>query len=555
MNCILSKFLFRSLLLLVTILLSIFSFADTLIKNVKGYSFEQSEPVKFAALAFQGDKITGVYQKMPDAAGFNTVIDGKGATLMPGLIDAHGHVFRYGEALNQVILNGSTSKAEALARIKKFMASQPYKKWITGGGWNQELWPGRKFPDAKSLSKVSDEKPIVLLRVDGHAIWVNKQVLELAGISRQSKSPEGGEIVKDSDGEPTGILVDNAMNLVFDLMPKPTLEDVKNTILMSLNTLASLGLTSVHDAGVNYMMWQAYQELSAEGRLPIRVYVMLDVTEPSYPQMLKKGIIRSADDNLFIRSVKISSDGALGSRGAALHEEYSDKPGHVGLLLHEVSALNALTLEAMEAGFQVNTHAIGDRANTVSLDAFAQAIKVSQSGHLRHRIEHAQVIHPDDFGRFQQLGVIASIQPTHASSDKNMAENRIGSERLKGAYAWSRLLDNKALLAGGSDFPIEPAEPLYGIHAAVTRQDRNNQPSGGWFKNEGVSLSQAFHMFTQGAAFSAHQDDIIGSIEVGKKADFVLLKDDPFYVSPENIWQIPVLETWVGGQQIFSLEQ
>lgn len=526
--------------------------AATLVKNIKGYSFHRTEPARFVAVAFEADKIVDVYQQVPDESAFDKVIDGKGATLVPGMIDAHGHVFRYGEALSRVILNGSTSKQDALNTVTEFIKARPDEKWITGGGWNQELWPGRKFPDAASLSSVTKDKPTVLLRIDGHAIWVNEVVLKKAGISKDSQSPEGGEIVKDTNGNPTGILVDNAMDLVFAIMPKPTLEQVKDTIELSLNTLASLGLSSVHDAGVNYVMWQAYKELSKENRLPIRVYVMLDVTDPKYPQMLEQGFIRSADDKLFVRSVKISSDGALGSRGAALHEEYSDQPGNFGLLLHEIPTLNALTLQAMNAGFQVNTHAIGDKANTVSLDAFAKAIKATGSGKLRHRIEHAQVIRPDDFKRFQALGVIASVQPTHATSDKNMAENRIGSERIKGAYAWNRLLENKALLAGGSDFPIEPAEPLYGIHAAVTRQDRNNQPEGGWYINEGLTLSQAFNIFTYSAAWSAHQEDIIGSIEPGKKADFVLLAEDPYYTNPERLWQIPVLETWVNGEKVFS---
>lgn len=510
------------------------------------------EPSTFSAIAIDGDKIAGVYQQIPEQSQFSKIIDGKGASLIPGLIDAHGHVFNYGRAINQVVLNGSTSKQVALERVKEFITSHKDEKWILGGGWNQELWPDRKFPGAESLTRVSMDKPVVLSRIDGHAIWVNQAVLAMAGITKSSTSPDGGEIVKDKNGVPTGILVDNAMDLVFDLMPAPTLEDVKKTLLLSLNQLASLGLTSVHDAGVSHVIWQAYQALSEEKRLPIRVYVMLDVTDPNYSQMLDKGVITSDDQMLLIRSVKISSDGALGSRGAALHEEYSDKPGHYGLLLHEISTLNTLTLDAMQAGFQVNTHAIGDKANTVSLDAFAKAIKATKSTELRHRIEHAQVIHPDDFVRFQQLGVIASVQPTHATSDKNMAENRIGSERIKGAYAWSRLLDNKALLAGGSDFPIEPAEPLFGIHAAVTRQDRQNQPAGGWYKNEGVSLAQAFHMFTLGAAYSAHQDHLIGSIELGKKADFILLAEDPFYTQPEKLWQIAVLETWVNGERVFN---
>lgn len=546
---------FISLILLYLLATNPVATAATLVKNIKGYSFENVQPIQFVAVAFEADKIIAVYDKAPDESAFDMVIDGKGAALVPGMIDAHGHVYRYGEALGRVILNGTPSKQAALQTLAEFTKARPDENWITGGGWNQELWPDRKFPDAASLSSVVEDKPVVLLRIDGHAIWVNQLVLDKAGINKDSNSPEGGEIVKDANGNPTGVLVDNAMDLVFAIMPKPDLKQVKDTIELSLNTLASLGLSSVHDAGVNYVMWQAYQELSKENRLPIRVYVMLDVTDPQYPEMLKQGFIRSPDDKLFVRSVKISSDGALGSRGAALHEEYSDQPGNYGLLLHEVPVLDSLTLEAMKAGFQVNTHAIGDKANTVSLNAFAKAIKATGSKKQRHRIEHAQVVRPDDFERFQALGVIASVQPTHATSDKNMAENRIGSERIKGAYAWNRLIQSNAFLAGGSDFPIEPAEPLYGIHAAVTRQDRSNQPEGGWYINEGLTLSQAFSIFTYNAAWSAHQENIIGSIEPGKKADFVLLGEDPFYTDPKKLWQIPVLETWVDGERVYDSKE
>ncbi|BDX05071.1 amidohydrolase [Planctobacterium marinum] len=526
--------------------------AQTLVTNIKGYSFHHDSPARFSAVSFQDDKITGVYQTVPDNKQFAQIIDGKGATLVPGMIDAHGHVLGYGQALNRVVLNGATSKDEALERVAQFIAGHKDNKWIRGRGWNQELWPDRAFPDAEALSKISSGKLVALGRIDGHALWVNQEVLQLAGINKDTPSPEGGEIIKDAQGNPTGILIDNAMNLVYSLIPEPGIAEVKQDLLTSLNKLASLGLTSVHDAGIDYLTWQAYQELSLEGKLPIRVYVMLDVTDRNYAKMLQKGHIYSEDGKLVIRSVKISSDGALGSRGAALHEEYSDKPGHFGLLLHDIPNLNKLTLQAMQAEFQVNTHAIGDKANTVSLDAFAQAIKQTQSQELRHRIEHAQVIHPDDFKRFQAFNIIASVQPTHATSDKNMAEDRLGSERIKGAYAWQRLLSNNALLAGGSDFPIEPAEPLFGIHAAVTRQDRHNQPEGGWYATEGVSLHQAFHMFTLGAAYAAHQENSIGSIEPGKKADFVLLQKDPLAIAPEQLWKIPVLQTWVNGELVWQ---
>lgn len=524
--------------------------AEILIKNVKGYSFHLNKPQSFSAIAIKDNLITKVYSKTPDIAAFEQVIDGKGATLVPGMIDAHGHVLSYGQALSRVNLNGSVSEPDAVARVQQYRSVNSTDKWILGRGWNQELWANKQFPNKMSLDALGNELLIVLDRIDGHAIWVSSAVLKKAGIDRNTISPEGGEIVRDANGEATGVLIDNAMNLIYPLLPSPNIVSVKTALQKSLQKLATLGLTSVHDAGINYLTWLAYQELAKEEKLPIRVYAMLDVTDPHYDKMLKAGIITTDNQMLSIRSVKISSDGALGSRGAALHAEYSDKPGHFGLLLHDVNKLNAFTLNAIDAGFQVNTHAIGDKANTLSLNAFELTLSKKQSRHLRHRIEHAQVLRPSDFKRFQALGVIASIQPTHATSDKNMAENRLGHQRIKGAYAWQSMLNSGAKVAGGSDFPIEPAEPLYGIHAAVSRQDRSGEPEGGWYKQEGTDLHNAFKMFTYGGAYAAHQDNIIGSIEPGKRADFVFLAEDPIAVPVSALWQISVLQTWVEGVRV-----
>ncbi|XOV80514.1 MAG: amidohydrolase [Aestuariibacter sp.] len=525
--------------------------ATTVIYNVKGHTVADDKLVQFSAVAFDNGKVINTYKTKPELQPGINYIDGKGQSLLPGLIDSHGHVVSYGKALSSVDLVGTASVDEALSRVAEFARQNPNASVISGRGWNQELWPNRTFPSATLLDALNINKPIVLGRVDGHALWVNSAALKLATISAETKSPDGGEILLNDSGKPSGILIDNAMNLVYQVLPKDNIDSVKAIIIKSLNRLASLGLTSVHDAGIDKMTYDAYRELAKAHALPIRVYAMLDVTDPQYKTMLANGHIQSDDGMLSIRSVKISSDGALGSRGAALHEDYSDQPGNRGLLLHSVENLNALTRQAMTAGFQVNTHAIGDRANTLTLDSFANWIEKTSSQSQRHRIEHAQVVRPGEFNRFVDLDVIASVQPTHATSDKNMAEDRLGSERMKGAYAWQTLYQIGATVAGGSDFPIEPAEPFFGIHAAVTRQDRNNQPEGGWYAQESATLEQAIRMFSIDAAYAAHQDNMIGSIEPGKYADFILVDLDPFETAPEKLWQTQVQETWIAGQRVF----
>lgn len=524
--------------------------ANVLYHNAKGYTLENGELVTFSAISVDGGKIIERYNEPPNLSDFETVVDLKGKTLLPGLIDSHGHVLGYGGTLSSINLMGAKSLEEVQSRIRTFISGNEDQTWVVGRGWNQELWPTKRFPQKEDIDAIIADKPVALARVDGHAIWLNSKALQLAGITPETKSPDGGEIILDSKGEVSGILIDNAMELVFAVMPKNNLERAKFTLLKSMHKLASLGLTSAHDAGIDYLTYQAYLELDKENKMPIRVYAMLDMTDPNIDKMLSAGHQGSDDGMLSIRSVKISSDGALGSRGAALHEAYSDKEGHFGLLLHTKEKLNALTKQAMEAGFQVNTHAIGDKANTLVLDSFANWIVKTKTTHLRHRIEHAQVVRVSEFERFKKLSIIASIQPTHATSDKNMAENRLGSERIKGAYAWQKMYQTGIHVAGGSDFPVEPAEPMFGIHAAVTRQDRDNQPAGGWYSNEGTTLLQALSMFTIDAAYAAHQEKYIGSIEPGKAADFIIIDSDLFEISPQDIWKVGVEQTYVGGKRI-----
>jgi len=376
--------------------------------------------------------------------------------------------------------------------------------------------------------------------------------MELAGVTARSEDPEGGQIIRDASGNPTGVFIDTAMGLVAGIIPEPDPDDIKLALTVSMADLASWGLTSVHDAGSGSAVIAAFRELLAEGAMPIRVNLMLAASDEFYEQRLAEGHFSDADGLFALHSVKVIGDGALGSRGAALIEEYSDDPGNHGLLRHTDEQLEYLMRAAMNAGFQVNTHAIGDAANQIVLDTYEQLIDETGRGDLRHRVEHAQVLTFEDILRFAALGVVPSMQATHATSDKNMAEDRLGPVRIQGAYAWRKLLDTGVVIANGSDFPVEHPNPFHGLHAAVTRQDHRDEPDGGWYPEENMTLEEAFASFTIDAAWAGHQEDLLGTLEPGKQADFLLLDRDLFDVPLREIWQIQVLETWVNGKRVFS---
>ena len=534
-------------------IVSFSAFADTtLYTNVNGYTLNSDyELLRFNAIQFTDDRVDAIFgegEELPDDA--SKVIDGGGQTMIPGLVDAHGHVLTYGLGLLRVDLVGATTEAEAAQRVLDFAADNTELEWVQGRGWNQVLWDSNAFPTAASLDALVSNRPVWLTRVDGHAAWANTMAMELAGIDQDTEDPVGGQIIRDVNGNATGVFVDTAMSYIREQIPDTTFEEQKAALTAAMKSLASYGITSVHDAGIGSSTISAYKELVTEAPLPIRVYAMIAASDPLYQDRLDEGFFESDDLTFAIESVKVVADGALGSRGAALIEDYHDDPGNRGLLRYNDERLEFLMRAAMNSGFQVNTHAIGDDANMRVLDNYEQLILETNSRDRRHRVEHAQILRYEDILRFAELGVVPSMQATHATSDKNMAEDRLGPVRIQGAYAWRKLLETGARIANGSDFPVEHPNPFYGLHASVTRQDQQSEPPSGWYSEENMTLIEAVASFTIDAAYAGHQEDELGSLEPGKKADFIILDRDIFEVSLAELWQTQVHETWVNGVKI-----
>ena len=521
----------------------------TLLHNIKGYTIKDGELANFNSILFEDGHIlaVGTRAELSQLNSFSISIDGKGKTLLPGLIDAHGHILGLGLNMMRVDLRGIDSESETVKKVAEY-AETSNSRWILGHGWNQVLWLNKEFPSKSSLDKVIADKPVWLSRIDGHAGWANSKALKLAGITKNTPDPDGGKIIRDKSGEATGVLIDAAMSLVENKIPPLNKKERKAALTLAFDHLVKLGITSVHDAGIDFETYKLMLELSGKNRIPLRVYAMLSGADPRLEAMLKYGKVNQPF--LKIQSVKLYSDGALGSRGAALLEPYADEPDNKGLLLTSSEKLGKYLALITKYGFQTNIHAIGDAANHMVLEQLSELDDEVSAKKLRHRIEHAQVVVPEEIPLFAELGVIASMQPTHATSDMNMAGDRLGEERLKGAYAWRTFLDNDVVIASGSDFPVEKANPFLGLHAAVTRQDSDNLPEGGWRSDQALTVTEALKSFTIDAAYAGFWEDTIGSLEKGKSADFILVDQDIFNISEDKINDVQVLETWINGKRV-----
>lgn len=548
---------FTRLVIAATVFCAVVPFAgaaQTLIVNINGYTLAGEGLRRFDAMAFYRGKVVGtgaaadLLKRYPGAER----VDGHGTTLLPGLIDAHGHVLDLGFESVQIALSDTRSLRQGLDRIKEYASANPGRSWLLGSGWNQVNWSLGRFPSAGELDSVVSDRPAVLWRVDGHAAWLNHKAMRIAGIDRDSKDPAGGRIERDPDGTPSGILVDRAMSLVERVIPKPSDDERRAALTAALKHMNSVGLTSVGDAGVPATTIALYKEFADRGLLTVRIYAMIGDTGDDFQALSSSGpILGYGEDRLTVRSVKLFADGALGSRGAALLAPYSDKSDQRGLLFQSDEAMERKIETALKAGYQVNIHAIGDAANHQVLDGFERAYAAVGGRQLRNRIEHAQVVALADIPRFKQLDLIASMQPTHATSDMNMAVDRIGEPRLKGAYAWRSFLDQGTRIAGGSDFPVESDNPFFGLHAAVTRTNHAGEPAGGWHPEQAMSLLEAFRAFTLDAAYAQHQESKLGSLEPGKWADFILVDRDPFNIPPADLWKIRVQQTWIAGNRVY----
>ncbi|NOZ56891.1 MAG: amidohydrolase [Calditrichaeota bacterium] len=509
-------------------------------------------------LLVRGDRIVAVgsrEQLAGDLKRARKVLDFGDAVVYPGFIDAHLHVAGTGRALMELNLVGTSSLDEVLTRVREKAVELEPGEWLLGRGWDQNDWPVKRFPTKFDLDRVVPDRPVYLKRIDGHAGWANSAALRLAGIDASTPDPEGGRIVRlPGSREPSGVLVDNAMGLMSAVLPQADRELVRKQILKAMDHFASLGLTCVHDAGVDSVDLTVYRELVDAGQAKVRVVAML-LQGPILDDYFRSGpVLDYGNGMLTIRCVKLFADGALGSRGAALFEPYSDDPGNRGLLVTPPEEIEKVTERALRAGFQVATHAIGDRANHLVLDAYEKALAAVPTADHRLRVEHAQVLAPEDIPRFAKLGVIPSMQPTHATSDMPWAEDRLGPDRIRGAYAWRSLLDTGVRIPGGSDSPVESANPLLGIYAAVTRQDLSGNPPGGWYPEQRVTLHEALRMFTVDAAYAAFQEHELGSLSPGKKADLTVLDRDLASVPPSEIPRARVVATVVGGNVVYSRE-
>ena len=529
--------------------------ADLVVTNGRIYTADATRPV-VDAMAIRGGRVVFVGDRAGAMAltGASTqVLDLDGLTVIPGMTDAHAHVLGLGQSLRNVDLVGTTSYDAVVARVVERAKQTPKGEWIIGRGWDQNDWGDTRWPSHEALSRAVPDHPVYLERVDGHAAVVNALAMQRAGLTRATKDPSGGQIIRDARGEPIGVLVDNAQGLVERSIPAATRAQVKGMIAAAITEMHRWGLTGVHDAGASAQTLELYEELGREGALDMRLYAMISDHAPTLEAWFRRGPQSGLfDGRLWVRSIKLYQDGALGSRGAALLEPYSDDASTSGLLVSAPAHIREVADRALVAGFQVNTHAIGDRGNRLVLDAYQGALAARPTADHRFRVEHAQILHSDDIPRFAALGVIPSMQASHQTSDMYWAGNRLGETRLRGAYAWRSLLETGTIIPNGSDFPVEYVDPLISFKASVSRQDAKGWPVGGWFPEQRMTREEALKSMTIWPAYAAFQERELGSLTPGKHADFVVLDQDLLRIPDAMLPQVRVRSTWFAGRKVYE---
>jgi predicted amidohydrolase YtcJ len=535
--------------------------ADLVLTNGHIYTVDNARPV-VTALAVRGGRIVFVGSDAEArvlATSSTRLIDLHGATVLPGIIDAHAHLLGLGFMLQSANVAGSTSYQEVIDRVKARAKDVKPGAWIIGRGWDQTRWSSKEFPTHELLSRAFPDNPVMLERIDGHAVLANAKAMELARVTATTAEPSGGRILKLASGSPSGVFIDNAEGLIDRAIPAPTREETRTAILAAIDECNRWGLTGIHDPGVDPKTVAIYEELARAGKYNLRNYVMLsDPGEPTAAVTLGNPYLRRGPESalygghLWIRAIKLYADGALGSRGAALLAPYSDDPTNSGLLVSPPAHIEAWAETALRSGFQVNVHAIGDRGNRIALDAFEAALRRVPKADHRFRVEHAQVLSPEDIPRFAKLGVIPSMQATHQTSDMRWAETRLGPERIRGAYAWRSLLNTGVVIPNGTDFPVEEVNPLLTFHAAVTRQDPANSPVGGWYPDQKMTREEALQSMTIWPAYAGFQESVLGSLTPGKYADFVVLDRDIMRVPDTEILGARVVSTWIAGKRVYQ---
>lgn len=535
--------------------------ADLIFTNGNVYTANDGQR-QAEAVAVKGGRIVfvGSNSAAKKFAGDKTrIVDLKGKTVLPGFTDSHQHLAGVGAREMTLNLEGITTLQDFLAAVKARVDQAKPGDWITGRGWIETFWKPPVFPTRWDLDKVAPNNPVSLTRADGHASVVNSAALKIAGIDKNTAAPFGGEISKDKQtGEPNGMLLDAAQGLVRRHVPNPSAADIEQAIILGVKRNLSLGWTQIQDAGGSYQDIELYKKLYGEGKIKLRIYKSVHGPGPSAEKLLSGGAVVGAFDNRFnARSIKVVSDGALGSKGAALLEPYSDAPDTSGFLTVKEAELGPMLEMALKNGIQVETHAIGDRANRFILDQYEkafQAVPVAERKipEPRWRVEHAQIVNPADIPRFKKLGIIPSMQPSHAIGDLHFAPSRVGIKRLEGAYAWDSFIKSGVIVPGGSDAPVERGEPMIEFYAAVARKDQKGFSGEGWHPEEAVTREQALKMFTIWPAYAAFEETLRGSIEVGKLADFTILSADIMKIPEAEILKTRNVMTVIGGEIVYE---